>query len=576
MSDIKATEIVQRIEAALAAPGESSRERARSRRTIAVSLQELASIEIDPSRSICGALEAIATERGRPATHALGALTIRLINSPAILSPGDQSEARRHIVRLIEAGCSDLASTVQLDNKAQSHDRLEAYQTLHSRACEGLNHLLPTFTSLHDVSGHRPLMLKALNHGPSKRYLNTFGFASVLSSVSSLLKLVDDVVESQGHQLQQRTQSLLESVVDDISQYEADQTFIARDYMCPFLNLLEEVTRTSQTKMAAEFACTITPPQSPYELEKRYPLHVGHSTIRVLVPMTNSGPGAALDVRAYYLTDSGDSDAQFGDVQPGPFLLDLHVNIGEPRERLHLEVEVHWRTVGDPREHTVGFSVVVLGQRTDLDWDYLSLQQPYSLEVAYDQEFYGRKDAVRRLLRGLAPNRMQSFYITGQKRVGKSSLAHAVETRLLDAGQLGKYRVLYRECGEFRHSSGEQTLRALGDQLEEFLCQSLPPTMDSTGADYSSSLTHLNRLLEQLLRLDSELRFVIILDEFDEINEALYRYGELASTFFLNLRTLSSKREFGLCVGGRGADAICHDFPGREVEQIYSGVTEQF
>ena len=44
--------------------------------------------------------------------------------------------------------------------------------------------------------------------------------------------------------------------------------------------------------------------------------------------------------------------------------------------------------------------------------------------------------------------------------------------------------------------------------------------------------------------------FVIILDEFDEINETLYRYGELANTFFLNLRTLSSKRNMAFLLVG--------------------------
>ena len=41
-----------------------------------------------------------------------------------------------------------------------------------------------------------------------------------------------------------------------------------------------------------------------------------------------------------------------------------------------------------------------------------------------------------------------------------------------------------------------------------------------------------------------------MLDEFDEINEDLYRFGALADTFFLNLRTLSSKKNLAFVLVG--------------------------
>ena len=256
-------------------------------------------------------------------------------------------------------------------------------------------------------------------------------------------------------------------------------------------------------------------------------------------------------MRACYLTAAGDiAEARIGDVQPGPFVLELIVTLTETCARLDLEVEVQWSLAGEASRRTVQFSVAALGQRTDLDWANLSLQQPYSLEVAYDNEFYGRQDAVQRILRRLAPNRMQSCYITGQKRVGKSSLAHAVETQLLGHVHPGDYRFLYLECGEIRQSSGEDTLKALGTRLEEFIAADLPDLAGWSPKDYSSSLIHLNRLLEHARAQQPDTRFVVILDEFDEINESLYRYGELADTLFLNLRTLSSKKNMAFLLVG--------------------------
>ena len=275
----------------------------------------------------------------------------------------------------------------------------------------------------------------------------------------------------------------------------------------------------------------------------------------ISIPLRNTGPGVAQNVRAYSVTDDCDirnEEMHLGEVAPGPFVLRVIVKVTEPRERIDIVVEIKWDVVGDRSDHTREFSVVAKAQRTDLDWDQLSNQQRYNIEVAYDKEkeFYGRKDAVERILRRLAPNLMQSCYITGQKRVGKSSLARAVENRLQRNRHPGEYRILYLECGEIRHSSGADTLKELGEQLEDFLVESLPRSTSWTRKTYSSSLTPLNRLLTQLYSLQPEMRFVVILDEFDEINESLYRYGELANTFFLNLRTLSSKRNVAFVLVG--------------------------
>ena len=113
-----------------------------------------------------------------------------------------------------------------------------------------------------------------------------------------------------------------------------------------------------------------------------------------------------------------------------------------------------------------------------------------------------------------------------------------------------RYHALYIECGEIRHTTGEQTLAELGRQLEDHFAYHLDRRTGWEPQDYSSSLSPLNRLLETLRREDDLNRFVVILDEFDEINECLYSHGELANTFFLNLRTLASKRNLAFVLVG--------------------------
>ena len=527
-----------------------------ARRRIRASLQKLAQITLDSSLSLADTFEVLADGCAHSRKRSVGLITIRLISYTNVLPQGSIGKSGRHIMRLIEEGCSDLLSKNVLPNKkAQTHEKLVAVGTIHNSACEGLKRLLEPFSNLEDLNCRRQEIMRGLKHGPTKNYLNGFGFDSVFSSVSSLLSLVAKVTQSSEHDLQNSMQDLVEIVSEDLEQYAQDPTFIVRDYMLPFLTKVQSAAVEMQSTLANQFICQISVPTSTYRPEKKYPLHVVGTRIGIFVQLTNEGPGTGQDLLAFCISDHCTviaEETKLGNIVPGQFMLPLYFKIKEPRESLELFVEIKWRVVGDPNIHKRDFSVMVKGQRTDLDWGELSLHQPYSLEVAVGDDFYGRKDTVRRILRRLSSKSMQSCYITGQKRVGKSSLARAVESNinLLNGANSDLYRVLYLECGEIRHTSGQETLKALGTRLEQFLSDSLPRSSDWTKGDYSSSLVPLTQLINQLRDVSPDSRFVVILDEFDEINESLYRYGDLADTFFLNLRTISSKNNIAFVLVG--------------------------
>ena len=527
-----------------------------ARRRIRDSLQNLAQITPDPSLSLADTFEALADGCAHSRKRNAGLITIRLISCTNVLPEGSTGKSGRHIMRLIEEGCSDLLSKNVLPNeKAQTHVKLAVVSTIHDSACERLKRLLEPFSNLEDLNGRRQEIMRGLKHGPTKNYLNGFGFDSVFTSVSSLLSLVTKVTQSREHDLQNSMQDLVEVVSEDLEQYAHVPTFIVREYMFPFLKKVQSAAIEMQSTLANQFICQIAVPTSTYKPEKKYPLHVVGTRIGIFVQLINEGPGTGQDLLAFCISDHCKviaEETKLGNTAPGQFMLPLYFEVKEPRESVELFVEIKWRVVGDLNIHKRDFSVMVKGQRTDLDWGELSLHQPYSLEVAVGDDFYGRKDTVSRILRRLSSNSMQSCYITGQKRVGKSSLARAVESKinLLNGANSDLYRVLYLECGEIRHASGQETLKALGTRLEQFLSDSLPRSSDWTKGDYSSSLVPLNRLINQLRDVSPDSRFIVILDEIDEINESLYRYGDLADTFFLNLRTISSKKNIAFVLVG--------------------------
>ena len=544
---------IEQIESVLSAVNEKTLAIAKARRLVRGSLQNLAQVELDTSLTLTQTFESIAQNCTPNARRNIGVVAIRLVSFSDFLSTSDAKEGRRHIVWLIEHGCPDLTLNLRWKNGALSHEKLESIKSIHRVACEHLDHLRQQYNNLEELVSRRQIILRDLNHGPTKNYLSAFGFKVVQPSANGLINQIAGLVNSEGYELQENMERLLETLDEEIELLRNIDAFVIREYWVPFLKKVQSLVRTRQETMAENFACTIEVPSGSYEIEKKFPLHLQGYQVHVSVPLTNKGPGTAQDVRACCVADYCNvqsDELSLGNVRPGSFILPLIVSVTQPRESISVEVEVNWRVVGDPSDHAREFSVKIGGQRTDVDWDQLRLQQPYSLEVAYDQDFFGRKDAVLRILRRLAPNVMQSCYITGQKRVGKSSLARAVETRIRNDIHPGRYQVLYLECGEFRHSSGKDTLGDLGTQLEGFLTGELPHIADWSPRDYSSSLARLNTLLNQLAIHKPESRFVVILDEFDEINESLYRHGELASTFFLNLRTLSSKKNLAFVLVG--------------------------
>ena len=243
-------------------------------------------------------------------------------------------------------------------------------------------------------------------------------------------------------------------------------------------------------------------------------------------------------------------DTHLGAIEPGAFILPIVAKVTKPTDSLEFQVLIDWEIIGEPASHSVDFNLQVFCQRTDLDWSSLARQQPYSLEVAYDADFYGRQEALDRILQRLDPASMQSCYITGQKRVGKSSLAHAVGARVQGKEFNENYSVLYLECGEVRHSSGNETMQEFGQRVESFVLELMSGEVGWKEQSYLSSLIPLSRLFNLLGRKQPETRVLIIFDEFDEINEDLYRYGELANTFFLNMRTLASKKNLAFLLVG--------------------------
>ena len=417
-----------------------------ARKTIRPLLLTLAEIPPDTSLSFADIFETIATQPESISNPDLATISVLLVSTPALLPTSFRQNASRHVLHIIDHGNPRLFTGHDIDRTAQTYQQYADLSRIHSTACEHLAPLVQPFSALHDLVGRRQTLMRSLNHGPTKTYLNPLGFQAVTTSLASILGLAEKTLASQDHLLQTNLHNLTETLEDALDAFRSIDTFIVQLYFLPLLNRLDTAIKLFRESMADKFACIILPPPSNFEIEKRYPLHVPGATIELLVPLTNTGPGSAQNVRAYCLADDCNiqsDDTLLGAIEPGAFVLSIVAQVTKPVESLNFDVVLDWEMVGVQGVQSIAFSLLISCQRTDLDWTVLARQQPYSLEVAYDEDFFGRHDTLAKILHRLGPGSMQSCYITGQKRVGKSSLAHAVAARVRCGTVTDEYFVLY-------------------------------------------------------------------------------------------------------------------------------------
>ena len=194
---------------------------------------------------------------------------------------------------------------------------------------------------------------------------------------------------------------------------------------------------------------------------------------------------------------------------------------------------------GDTERQVELVEIRVVAQRSDIDWSGLEFAHPYSTAPAKGDAFVGRSEQVKALVSRLLRRPMEPTFITGQKRVGKTSLAlAAMETASANDPEqkLNHHYILW---GHVAHEDSRDSLRELGNKIEEFILNSLgnPPYPQSK---FEGSLAPLVKLSSFAGRIDPGRRFVIVLDEFDEIPQELYLHGNLAETLFANLRALTT------------------------------------
>ncbi|WP_249021621.1 AAA family ATPase [Conexibacter sp. S30A1] len=283
---------------------------------------------------------------------------------------------------------------------------------------------------------------------------------------------------------------------------------------------------------------------------KKYPLSSIDATLRLGLIVVNRGPGQALDVRIVELEGTGlrleTESVPLGILMPDERAAGTVAGVSVGEESCLVIGRVEWSN-SDGSANSAPFEVMFESQRSDIDWDHL--RQRYDLEpVRTKQELVGRAELLRELVDLVGERSVGNAFVTGQKRVGKTSIALTFQSQFSIDDDIA---VVYLEAGAYIRPSAEGTIAAMGTAVASELTATGPRFSDIPIPDFEATLAPLRGIVGQMRQRVPKLRVIVILDEFDELPRALYRRGDIGDAFFVALRTLASQQHIGfVLVGG--------------------------
>jgi hypothetical protein len=515
--------------------------------------------EEENGRSIADALSEI--NKGQ-AERAVGVVLIRCLAVDGLLPRSNAvNQIDRLVVEICESAVPDICTFVGVLPKSQTYEKLAVLSRGHQRICKLLQPVIDDYGDLQALCNARKTVLGALGHSVVRAYGNPFRLVDFRNATESLFSRLSRIVSLEPSFLQDFEEC--RRAIEDFKRVNWEQpTFLSplfETLLRTTLRLLDAFLSSVRSKYYAKIRKGWG---SETDLPKRYPLHEAGREFHIVIPLRNEGTGLAMDVDVTAVTSADDvivsnQSIHLGSVKPGDFSVILDAMVAAPTAGFNGLLQVEWSEIGNPERLNADFEFGVKAQNSNIDWPALEYWTPYSTSVAEGESFIGRSDLVKSLASKLLRAPMEPYYITGQKRVGKTSLALAALQFAKANDPKQSINFHYILWGDVAHSDPASCIRLLGENIERFMIRELPGELTFERGNYQGSLSPLVSLSETAARATPEKKFVLVIDEFDEIPQELFLQGNLAETFFANLRSISRRKNMCLVlVGGENMPFI--------------------
>jgi len=451
----------------------------------------------------------------------------------------------------------DIYKYLKIDIKEQTYEKESKLKGIVSKLEKDLSELISSFSNLDYLSSFQQKFMQNINSNLSKAILWPFIPRQLLESrLRDIFKSVEEYLNEKGTRVLEsykNARSILENYLSEAYDYG---TKYSREYLGALakklIELLDSHFQSSPISKPAELKVE--------KVEKKYPFYIPGKEIELFFIVKNVGPGYAFGVEIEAdSTITITQNIQFlGQIEPNS---SIEVKIpckteNSEKEGIAVEIEVSWHNFdGSSKSYRDIFELEC--QRSDIDWEKLKKERPYSLEpVTTEDQLVGRSKILDELESLVTDkNGVGSAFIYGQKRVGKTSIAKTLKTRLEKL--YPEFLIIYLERGDYIYPDAVNTIESLGRRLVKEIKNSNKKFANLEIPEFKGALSPLSEFLDDVIKLEPNLKILFILDEFDELPMELYERGPLGDAFFGTLRTISGKSPFGfILVGGEKMDFV--------------------
>lgn len=486
----------------------------------------------------------------------IGICLLRLLNCYVNIL---DSTIKYKIIELFdEVFAKDLYVQFNIEPKSQTYEKENKLKDIVLNLEAEFKDLIDSLNDLNLIKTFRNDFTRKLNNKISQAIIWPFSRQLVENvRLTQIFQSIEQYLEEPGVKKVQIFAETKKIMTDYLDSAQNFGTKYSRNYLGGFavkiLELLEKDFQNNPLSKPAELDI--------YQSEKKYPFLIKNNKFDLNLVVRNDGPGQAFDV-SFKLTDISDnirvdsSERYLGPLELSSITVPIPCEVTRSEKQAILLGELVWKNF-DKSESKKEFCLEFESQSSNIDWDSLAIEEPYSLEPAItEEELVGRTEQLNKLIARSKPKSIGSSYIRGQKRVGKTSIARTLKARLTRLFP-SNYLVIYLESGDYVHPKPAITIENLGIKICEQIKQSNSRFYELKIPVFNGALASLISFLDSVIRIVPEYKIIFILDEFDELPIEVYKRGPIGDTFFLNLRAISGKTNFGfLLVGGEKMEFI--------------------
>ena len=517
---------------------------------------------------------ALASLTTLPPSTFLPACLLRILSHPDHKWLGENPWRLKTIQYLESAAIGTTFYAGSVTMGSQNHDKFDhlvrTVALVEQKFCAATEEL----TTLDRLSPSRQVVLSSLNNSQGRYLLRPFLPPTIDTSLKELYTRTDTYChERDSDQVAEHFATASQEVEHFLKQLKTLDLAYARS--------LEKMSERLDSLLRDDFARNPSALPATISIDrnsKKYPLHITQRQHHLSFVVHNPGPGYAYNVALLIegnepLTLTKES-IFVGRLAPHScYRVDVEGSLATPVTTAAMNVLADWRNF-DGTVHEEMFELTLLGQRVDVPWDHLVERQPYSLEpIDTEEDLVGRKELCQRLVATITAKNAGSTILHGQKRIGKTSIAKALKSRMEREGHV----VVYLEAGDYIVPLAENTVACLGTTLCSRIGQADPRFANLPMPDFSDALSPLTGFLEQVCKLiPRNTRIVLILDEFDQLPLELYDRTSVGDAFFLTLRSLTSRPQVAFVLVGGERMVHILDRQGQQLNKWHSIAIDHF